>query len=155
MAAITTRCALTWLLAGTATASADAIADFSTPENALRTLSAAWERRDIDAIVDAQDFMLEAESMIRKFDDMPKSDPEFTRELAAALELTYRREFARTIAAEPATLDCQLTERQNHSATLVRLSESCRYASGSSYVRSLYFAKTDRGWRLVTLWDRD
>ena len=131
-------------------AGADATADYSTPESTLQTFNAAWERRDIDAILDAQDFMFEAESWL-KSDGNPDPKAEDVRDLADALKTAIRREIPNVALAEPGTQTCTISAKESISPDLVRLVESCSDVAGHAWKQSVLVAHRENGWRLVSL----
>ncbi|MBL0122453.1 MAG: hypothetical protein IPP88_06870 [Betaproteobacteria bacterium] len=67
-------------------------ASFSTPENAIKTLEAAYIKKDLEAAVAARDFLNEAKLMLKNINPEFANDPEILKQTTEVLELSFRKE---------------------------------------------------------------
>src|SRR4029453_7472664 len=88
---------------------ADALAaDFTTPQNAIRSLEAAYINKDIEAAVAAKDFTEEARLMLQNMDPAFAEDPEMLKKTAELLELSFRKQMTEVGFPDFSGLTCSL-----------------------------------------------
>ena len=131
-------------------ASAPPVGDFSTPEQAILSLEAAYRRRDLDACVACKDFRTEASEMLRRLGDGKMAgDDAVVAKTAEVLELAYRKEL-RTRGfpnMDGVTSTFEATQRLTDDRAVV--TEVCTYPDGGSSRQKLLVAKTPAGWRVL------
>jgi hypothetical protein len=119
--------------------------DFSTPEGAVLALEDAYRQRDIEAAVNAKDFMQDAFYFLGlQFG----SDLGKTKELASALEINFRSQMTEEGFPSYSDTETSFVKKETVSAEQVILTQRCKRGVASRDMR-LLVVKTDRGWRTV------
>ena len=126
-------------------------ADFTTPENAIRSLEAAYINKDLEAAVAAKDFIEEARLMLFSINPEFSKDPELIRKTADVLELSFRKEIKDSGFPDFAELKCSLGAPENISSTLVKVAERCVFPDGGTSVEDLHVFNGAQGWRVVVV----
>jgi len=126
-------------------------ADFSTPENAVRSLEAAYINKNLEAAVEAKDFANEAKLMLNKIKPDFANNPNILKQTSEVLELAFRKEMKEKGFPDFSNLKCSINELQNISSSLVKLTETCVFPDGDNSVQDLYVSKSDKGWRVVNV----
>ncbi len=128
-------------------------ADFTTPENAIRSLEAAYINKDIEAAVAAKDFMEEARLMLLGIDPDFSKDNELIRKTAEVLELSFRKEIKEGGFPDFGELQCSLGKPENVTPTLVKVTERCVFPDGGMSAEDLHVFNGPEGWRVVVVQD--
>ena len=126
-------------------------ADFTTPENAIRSLEAAYIDKDIEAAVAAKDFTEEGRLMLLNINPEFAKDPELIGKAAEVLELSFRQEMKEKGFPNFADLKCSLGKPENVTPTLVKITERCVLPDGGTSVQDLHVFNGAQGWRLIVL----
>ena len=105
-------------------------AAFDTPEDAVRTLEAAYSDKNIDAAVAAKDFDEEARLMLLKINPPLAADAGILSETAHVLELSFRKQLKSDGFPDFNNLKCSLVDKHELSPTLVSLTEKCVFSDG-------------------------
>ncbi len=138
-----------------APAGADLFSDYSSPENALRSLEDAYRRRDIEAAVRSKDFVAEARLMLRKMGKKsgpatsPHSrDDDVVRRTAEVLELSFRKHTTENWP-DFHGLKCSVVETESHETDVIVATERCRFPDGEYSTQRVLLSRTDAGWRVL------
>jgi hypothetical protein len=134
-------------LAGSAVHSAS----FETPEDAVRSLEAAYTDKNLDAAVAAKDFDEEARLMLTKINPSLAADTGILSDTAHVLELSFRKQLKTDGFPDFNSLKCSFVDKHELSPTLVSLTEKCVFPDGGKSTQELFVAKGKRGWRMVTM----
>ncbi len=126
-------------------------ADFSTPENAIRSLEAAYKRKDLEAAVQAKDFNAEAMLMLQNINPEFAKDGEILKQTAEVLELSFRKQIKDKGFPDFSGIECSLTKAEPVTPTLVKITETCAYRDGGKSIQDLHVVKGVKGWRVVSL----
>jgi hypothetical protein len=124
---------------------------FSTPENAIKTLEAAYVKKDIEAVVAARDFLNEAKLMLKNINPEFANDPEILKQTTEVLELSFRKEMKEAGFPDFSNLRCSLGKVQSVSPSLVKLTETCIFPDGGTSVQDIHVFKSEKGWRVVNV----
>jgi hypothetical protein len=126
--------------------------DLTTPQNAIRSLEAAYHNKDIEAAIAAKDFQEEARQILLRTEN-PESakDAELVMETAGVLELAFRKEVEVSGFPDFADLKCLLSAPEDVTTNMVRVIECCTYPDGSTSVEDLYVFNSAQGWRVVLI----
>ena len=125
--------------------------DFNTPENAVKSLEAAYINKDIEAAVTARDFYTEAKLMLQHIKPQFANDSEILKETSSVLELAFRAEMKKHGFPDFSNVKCTLGKPQNITHFLVKLTETCIYPDGGDSVQDIHVFKGEKGWRLVNV----
>lgn len=129
--------------------------DLTTPEGAILCLEDAYRAEDIEAAVRCKDFQVEAKWMLDSIRAGMADDKEVLDQAAEVLELAFRAQiqeegfpdFQGIISSFPTKVPYQ--DRED----MVQITETCENPGGQSVTNVLVVAKTDAGWKVVTLVD--
>lgn len=124
-------------------------ADFDTPENAIRSLEAAYNNRDLEAAAAARDFNEEAILMFQRTNPEFSKDPELVSQLAGILEMAFRNDLKGSGFPNFSELKCSLAEPETISPTLVKVAERCIHPDGTTSVENVLVYNGPKGWRMV------
>jgi hypothetical protein len=130
--------------------------DLSSPQAALRSLEAAYVRRDLEAAVAAKDFRFEAEEMLlnlaRESNVDHTLDEQMTSNLAEILELKFRKHMLESGFPDFSAYRCEVVREVQLREDLVQLTEVCTStADGTVTVQELHAARNGDAWRIVDL----
>jgi len=139
------------LLLSASAASTASTGGFSTPEEAVLGLEAAYSRKDLDAAVRAKDFQEEARLMLQKVNPQFASDKEVLQQTAEVLELAFRKQIEEQGFPDFKSLKCSFVAKKAVSSTLMRLSEECISSKGEKTSQDLHVTKASGAWRVVVL----
>jgi hypothetical protein len=128
-------------------------ADFTTPENAIRSLEAAYIDEDLEAAVAAKDFTEEARLMLLSINAEFSKDPDLIGKTANVLELSFRKEMKESGFPDFGGLKCSLGEPEEVTATLVKVVERCVSPDGNATVEDIHVFNGAEGWRVVVVQD--
>jgi hypothetical protein len=126
-------------------------ANFTSPEDAIRSLEAAYIAKDLEAAVAAKDFNAEAMFMLQSINPDFAEDPELLTKTAGVLELSFKREMKEHGFPDFAGLECSLSEAEEVSAHLVKITERCVSPGGSTSVEDVHVFEGAQGWHVVVL----
>ena len=126
-------------------------ADFTTPENAIRSLEDAYISEDIEAAVAAKDFTEEARLMSLSINPELAKDPAMITKTAEVLELSFRKQIEESGFPDFSGLKCSLGEPENVGPTLVKVTERCVFPDGGTSVEDLHVFSGAQGWRVVVV----
>jgi hypothetical protein len=126
-------------------------ADFSTPENAVHSLEAAYLSKDMKAALAARDFTQEAKLLLQKANPEKAPDASAVKKAAEELEKTFQHESEDNGFPDFKRLKCSLSKPQNVDDIHVKLTETCIYPDGGKSVDELHVFKNDAGWHVVAL----
>ena len=126
-------------------------ASFSTPENAIKTLEAAYIKKDLEAAVAARDFLNEAKLMLKNINPELANDPEILKQTTEVLELAFRKEMKEAGFPDFTNLKCSLGKAQNVSPSLVKLTETCIFPDGGTSTEDVHVFKSEKGWRVINV----
>ena len=129
--------------------------DLSSPRATLRTLEAAYTSKNMDTVVAAHDFHVEAEVMLERLAVQKKwhspPDAELIAKTAEVLELSFRKEIKARGFPNFNELKCAVAEENPVQEGIVMLLEKCRYPDGQDSTQKLYFAFRDEKWRIFNV----
>lgn len=129
---------------------------FSTPEDAVRALEAAYANRDVDAAVLAKDIEEEARLMLQKIKPEFASDPEILGETTRVLALAFREQLRDKGFPEFTSVQSQFVSRRDLTPALVELTEEFLFPDGARTFEKIHAFRSSRGWRVVIVpVDRD
>ena len=126
--------------------------DRTTPEGAILTLEDAYRAKNLDAALACRDFDLEAKFMLERVGDGAfTEDGEMVRQMADVLKLGYTTEIGNSFP-DFREVKSEFSDKQPYkgNADVVELTETCTSAGGSS-VNKMVVAKTDDGWKVLTI----
>jgi hypothetical protein len=129
-------------------------ADFTTPQNAIRSLEAAYISKDLEAAVAAKDFAEEARRMLLRMSADFSNDPELVQKTAEVLEFSFRKQIKESGFPNFSEVKCSLGEPDYVSPTLVKVMERCTLPDGGTSVQYLLVFKGPKGWRVVDVEDQ-
>jgi hypothetical protein len=119
--------------------------DFTTPEGAVLMLENAYKRNDLEAAIAAKDFRQDAFYFLGlQFG----SDFGKTEKLAAALETSFRRQFAEDGFPDYSNITTTFIHQEQVSPEQIIVTQRFERAGGHRDMR-LLVVKTKRGWRCV------
>ena len=126
--------------------------DRTTPEGAILTLEDAYRAKDLDAALACRDFELEAKFMLEKVGDGAFSkDEEMLKQTAEVLKLGYTAEIGNSFPDFWGVKSVFSNKQPYKGKTdVVQFTETCTSAGGSS-VNTMVVAKTDDGWKVLTI----
>lgn len=123
--------------------------DLSTPESAVRTLEEAFQNRDIEAAVNAKDFVTEARLMLERINPDFASDPDIVKQTAETLELGFRKQIETDGFPDFTGLSCSLSKPVEVGENLVKIVETCIDGLGARSTHNLHVFRSAMGWRIV------
>jgi hypothetical protein len=126
-------------------------ANFSTPENAIKTLEDAYTKKDLEAAVAARDFFNEAKIMLKNINPKYANDLEMLKQTTEVLELSFRKEMKEEGFPDFSNLECSLGKAQNVSPSLVKLKETCIFPDGGTSIEDVHVFKSEKGWRVINV----
>lgn len=130
---------------------APAAADtFATPQDAVAALEKAYADGDIESAIGARNFDEEARRMLQRIDPKMAADPSLVRETAKVLELGYRNESSKTFRKWKG-VTCAVDRVEYLEETLALVTETCVSNGKSMPPEKVHVAKTDLGWRVVSV----
>lgn len=126
--------------------------DRTTPEGAILTLEDAYRAGDLNAALACRDFDLEAKFMLEKVGDGAFSeDEEMVSQTSEVLKLGYMAEIGKSFPDfHGVTSEFSDKQPYNGRDDVVQLTETCTSTGGSS-VNQMVVAKTDDGWKVLTI----
>ena len=125
--------------------------NLSTPENALKSLEEAHNRKDIEAAVAAKDFHFEARAMLVALKSIRNPDEQLIKETAHVLELSFRKSIKTDGFTDFTQLRCSVVKKKQLQPELVEMVEECIFPDGDKSSDTLHAAKSEHGWRIVVL----
>ncbi|HKP22240.1 MAG TPA: hypothetical protein VJV39_00130 [Dongiaceae bacterium] len=126
-------------------------ADFTTPQNAIRSLEAAYISKDVEAAVAAKDFNEEARLMLESMDPQFAEDSEMLKKTADVLELSFRKQMKDIGFPDFSSVECSLGEPKTVTSTLVKVPERCVFPDGGVSEEDLHVFNGPTGWRVVVV----
>jgi hypothetical protein len=124
--------------------------DFSTPEQAVLSLEAAYRRKDLDACVACKDFRIEAREMLRRLGDGKMAgDDTVIAKTAEVLEFAYRKELRTRGFPNMDGVKSSFEATKPLTDDLYVVTEICTYPDGGSSRQKLLVTKTANGWRVL------
>lgn len=111
---------------------------FSTPEDAVRALEAAYVSRDIEAAVSAKNFEEEARLMLQKINSQFAADLDLLAETARVLELAFRAQVRDSGFPDFGSVQSTFLSRRDLTPTLVELTEEFLFADGARSLEKVY-----------------
>lgn len=111
----------------------------------------AYRRRDLEAVVAAKDFAMEARTMAAELQPALRNDPKVVASIAQGLEAAFRAEFAANGFPQMAGVTSSFPQVEKYLAfqDVVIVTETCRYLDGRSSTQKILVGKTNRGWRVL------
>ncbi len=125
--------------------------NLSTPEEALRSLEAAYVQKNIEAAVAAKDFKFEAKELLLKLKNIKNPDQALVDETAHVLELSFRKQMRESGFPDFANLKCAVVAKKFLRDDFVELTEECTFPDGGKSRDTVHAAKSTAGWRIVVL----
>ena len=129
--------------------------DHTTPEGAILCLEDAYRAKDVEAAVRCKDFHVEAKLMLESLKKDFSNDPEILAKTAEVLELGFRSELTNSGFPDFRNLTSTFSNKEPYQGRddVVRITEHCRHASGTTTTSQLTVAKTADGWKVVSVAD--
>ena len=125
--------------------------DYSTPENAIKSLEAAYINKDLKAAIDAKDFNEEARLMLHNINPKFSSDPVVLKQTAEVLELAFKKEMKTKGFPKFSNLKCSYSVPEELSSNLVKVTETCVFPNNETSLDYVHVFKSEKGWRVVVL----
>ena len=128
----------------------EVIAGYDTPVAALAALEEAYRNNDIETAIAVRDFVAYARQLIAELNaaDEPGYE-EAVLEMAATLELAYRKDFEEAGFVDMSLVSCRIIEKAEISEDTVLLTEECKFLdNGEIVMSSFYVHKSENGWRI-------
>lgn len=126
-------------------------ADFSTPQNAIRSLEAAYISKDVEAAVAAKDFNEEARLMLQSMDPQFAEDSEMLKKTADLLELSFRKQMKDIGFPDFSSVECSLGEPKTVTPAFVKVAERCVSPDGGVTEEDVHVFNGPKGWRVVVV----
>jgi hypothetical protein len=128
-------------------------ADFTTPEGAILMLEDAYRKKDLQAAVDAKDFVAESRVMLSKLDTSFDKDQEILKKTAEVLELAFRAEMKEKGFPDFSGIRSHFPKTEPHQdfEDIVAVTEVCTFPDGRTSTQKLLVAKTPKGWRVLNV----
>ncbi len=123
--------------------------DFTTPQGAVLSLEDAYRSGNIENVVKAKDFRLEAKNMLSKVRKESENDEEMVTKTAEVLELAFRKEIAEKGLPDFVNVHSKFPRMKRINPDLVLLEEVCKYPDGGQSKQILLVGKTKNGWRMI------
>ena len=127
--------------------------DLSTPEAAILSLEEAYRAKDVNAAVKCKDFRTEAVLMLQKVTPQFANDAEIVTQTTEVLELGFRSEMKKKGFPDFRGVTSTFKNKKpfRNSGDIVELTETCVDGRGTTTTNQLVVAKTEPGWRIVTV----
>ena len=125
--------------------------DSTTPEGAILKLEEAYQKKDIEAAVAAQDFFAQARLMLTNMGKGLEKDADLLKQTADVLELSFRAEMKKEGFPNFEGLKSRFPKKKAHPKfkDVVEVTEICTFPDGGESTQTLLVAKSEKGWRVV------
>jgi len=122
---------------------------FETPEAAIETLLRAYHAKDLEAMVAAKDFAIDAQLFWEDL-GLPVTDNQMEKSVTA-FESNFRKQMEHAGIPDYDGMEYRITNREDLQDNCVLLTLHCRFPDGQAIELELPTFLTSSGWKAVNI----